>query len=145
MMLRQVKPEWVTITASDFANEDKVLFYEPVINEATGEITAGNWVIFKPDPADSTRLVKKINGGEWTTVTQYLESIRIYGGDCAGCDCDFANAACSTCKTVSSGCPLIKIEVGTKKTGGFVLSSYVEIRNSSPEGEAPEPPAEGEF
>lgn len=144
-LLRQTKPEWVTISPSDFPDKDKILLYEPVINEETGEISPGNWVIYKPDPADSNRLIKKVEGGDWNTITQHLESIRFNGGDCVGCSCDFTNPGCSNCITVTNNCPLIKIQIETKKKGGFVLSSYAELRNSISGGEAPEPPAEGEF
>jgi prepilin-type N-terminal cleavage/methylation domain-containing protein len=145
-LLRQSKPEWVTIEPSGFPNRDKILFYQPVIDEGTGAVDPGDWFIYKPDPADARRLLKKKETGEWMAVAQQIESIRFNGGDCAGCNCDFSNSACSTCLSVTADCPLVRLQVESKTGGGFTLSTTVQLRNYTPTpGELPEPPAEGEF
>ncbi len=108
-LLRQSKPEWVTISPSGWPNRDKILFYEPVFNEATGEMSPGPWIVFKPDPNNSRLLIKKKEGQDWVPIAQEIEKIKFYGGDCAGCNCNFANPACLACLSVTSNCPLVKI------------------------------------
>lgn len=140
-LLRQSSPAWgVYINGA----QDKVQFSsKPVLNADLSVSTTR--VIFKPDPADASILIKQEGStADWIPVAHHIESIKFSGGSCTGCNCDFTNAACSSCTTVDTTCPLVKIEIKTKKDNEFSLISYVSLRNTSAVS-VQEPPAQGEF
>ncbi len=140
-LLRQSSPDWGVYIGS---SQNKIQFSsKPVLN--ADDTISYTRVIFKPDPADATILIKQEGStADWVPVAQNIESIKFSGGACTGCDCDFANASCSSCTAVDNNCPLIKIEIKTKKDNEFSLISYVNLRNASMVS-VPEPPAQGEF
>lgn len=146
-LLRQSNPGYgVTISASDCANRDKIMFYIPIFN-AAGDITDTHWIIFKPDPANCRQLIRKEEGDvNWTNVAGEIGGIKFSGGDCAGCGCDFSQGGCAACTNVTDSCPVVKVEIKTEKENEFSLSSFATLRNYSIiVAEIPEPPAEGEF
>jgi hypothetical protein len=128
-LLRKSKPDWVTISSSECQGRNKILFYKPVFN-GTGDMTDTRWVIIKPDPDDCTQLLKKEEGeASWSVIAKELESINFSGGDCPGCGCVFSAAGCSSCTTVTNNCPVVKINIKTKKDNEFNLSTFVTLRN----------------
>ena len=156
-LLRQSSPDWgIYINAT----QDKIQFSSaPIVSSCPVSLicpdgsscSEGDFcisktrVIFKIDPDDPHQLIKQEGtGAAWVPVAQYIESIKFSGGGCTGCDCNFSNAACSSCVTIDQDCPLVKIEVKTKKENEFTLVSYVNLRNTSPSSVV-EPQAEGEF
>lgn len=138
-LLRQSKPEWATISA-DQGTSTKILFYKPIFDDATQQINPGPYVIFKLKPDNPKELVKKESDidANFIALTQEIESIN-FGGGCVGC-------IAFNCSTVDNSCPMVKVEIKTKKEVGFSLSSFVTLRNFDiPSSEVPEPPPEGEF
>lgn len=145
-LLMQSKPEWVTISDdTNFPGNQTILFYETTFNEGTQVLEPGDWIGVRLNPSNSQELRMRKRDQDWIPIAQEVESINFFGGDCVGCDCDFKNAACSSCKNVTSNCPAVKIEIETKKEKGFTLSTYVTLRNNIVSSEIPEPPAEEEF
>ncbi len=145
-LLIQSKPEWVTISDdANFPGNQTILFYETIFNEGTQVLEPEAWIGVRLNPTNSRELRMRKIDQDWVPIAQEVESINFFGGDCVGCDCDFKNAACSSCKNITSNCPVVKIEIETKKEKGFTLSTYVTLRNNIVSSEIPEPPAEGEF
>lgn len=145
-LLMQSKPEWVTISDdANFPGNQTILFYETIFNEATQALEPGAWIGVRLNPSNSQELRMRKRDQDWVPIAQEVESINFFGGDCPDCNCDFKNAACSNCKNVTSSCPVVKIEIETKKEKGFTLSTYTTLRNNLASSEIPEPPAEGEF
>ncbi|MFA4843175.1 MAG: type II secretion system protein [Candidatus Omnitrophota bacterium] len=149
--LRKSKPDWVTISTEDYPScnksFDKILIYEAVLNEATGELTPGPWTVFKVNPDDCTQL-RKLSQADagWAVIASAMDSMAFYGGDCVSCGCDFSKPECLNCKTISDNCPLVKVDIKTKKEQEFNLSSYVTIRNYNiSSSQVPEPLPEGVF
>lgn len=133
-MLRRTRPEWVTISASGFANRDKILFYEPVV-DSNGTMNAGDWIIIKPDASDPRLLIMKDQGvGVWNTIAQKIDGIHFSCG-------------CPGCAAVDSSCPRIKLDIETRDDKGFNLTTCVYLRNngSGNIGAPPVAPDEGEF
>lgn len=146
-LLRQSKPEWVTISSSgECTGYQKILFYLPVFNDA-GDTIDTRWIIFKPNSQDCEQLIRKQEGDtEWTPVAQGIKRIGFSGGDCPDCGCDFSKSECLGCANVTNNCPVVKIEIETGEEKEFNLSSYVTLRNYEIGiSESLEPPAEGEF
>lgn len=137
-LLRQSKPEWVAISA-DQGTSTKILFYKPIFDDVAQQINPGPYVIFKLNPSNPEQLVKKESDidANFIALAQEIESVN-FGGGCSGC-------TVFNCSTVDNNCPIVKIEIKTKKEAGFSLSSLVNLRNFAPSSEMPEPPPEGEF
>jgi prepilin-type N-terminal cleavage/methylation domain-containing protein len=151
-LLMQSKPEWVAISDdANFPGNQTVLFYETIFNEATQELEPGGWIGVRLNPNNGQELRMREQGGDWVAIAQEVESINFFGGDCPQCSCFLSETACpacdcSACKNVTSSCPVVKIQIGTRKEKGFSLSTYVTLRNNNiVSDEIPEPPAEGEF
>jgi type II secretory pathway pseudopilin PulG len=138
-LLRQTRPEWITISA-DAGTSKKILFYKPVYDEVARTVSPGAFVIFKLDPADIHRLVKKDSdlGAAFAGVSQNIKSIS-FGGGCAGC-------ASYNCDLVSADCPVVRINIEAEDETGYSLSTDVSLRNFEiATAGIPEPPPEGEF
>jgi prepilin-type N-terminal cleavage/methylation domain-containing protein len=134
--LRQSNPDWGVLI---YNGNTSIMFYRPIF-DTDGAITAINWVIFKPDPADTTKLIMKEEGGSWNAVAQDIKSIT-FGGGCPGC-------ATVSCASVASDCPIVSVEIKTKKEKEFTLISQIALRNQTvtlPGGVEIEAPPEGEF
>jgi prepilin-type N-terminal cleavage/methylation domain-containing protein len=134
--LRQSNPDWGVLI---YNGTTSIMFYRPIF-DADGDISAINWVIFKPDPADTTKLIMKEEGGSWNAVAQDIKSIA-FGGGCAGC-------ATVNCSSVASDCPIVSVEIKTQKDKEFTLTSQIALRNQTitlPGGVEAEAPPEGEF
>lgn len=142
--LRQSSPAWGVYIGG--TNQDKIQFN-------TGA-AADQRVIIKLDPADPAQLVRQIGpAGNWDVLARDVKSVKFCGGDCGGCNCNYSNPGCSSCLAVTNNCPVVKIEIVTRKENaltlndpGFTLVSYVSLRNAQAVTAAiPEPPATGEF
>jgi prepilin-type N-terminal cleavage/methylation domain-containing protein len=136
-LLRPSSPTWGVYIGG--TSQDKIQFN-------TGS-SSSDRVIFKINPTDPSQLIKQVGpSADWIPVANEIQSIRFSGGDCSGCVCLFVNPACDSCTNVTNICPVIKIEIVTKKEQGFTLVSYVTLRNADAVTAAfPEPPATGEF
>ncbi len=140
--LRQANPDWiiegvhypVTITG-----DSRIDFYQPIFSDE-GEISTLKKITFKLNPLDSRQLLKKEGISPYTVVANDIESISFKGG-CAGC-------AVFNCTSIASDCPVVMVEVKTKKENEFTLNSKVTLRNTNvvltEEVEVEEPGA-GEF
>lgn len=137
-LLRQSSPGWVTISA-DQGTSTKILFYKPIFNETLRQVNPGPYVIFKLKTDNPAELVKKESDidANFVTLAQGIESVN-FGGGCAGC-------AAFNCSTVDNGCPVVRIDIKTKKEITFPLVSFVNLRNFNITSSQPEPPPEGEF
>jgi prepilin-type N-terminal cleavage/methylation domain-containing protein len=137
--LRRSKPEWITIAASGFPNRDKILFYEVIFDDVTRQTNPGPWIVFKPDPNDQRLLVTKdANEANWNNVAGEIEAIT-FGGGCANC-------AAFNCIAVDPSCPIVRVDITTRRENNFTLTSYINLRNHTAVSVTlPEPPPEGEF
>ena len=73
-------------------------------------------------------------------VATQIESID-FGGGCAEC-------SAFNCTSVAEDCPLVTVEVKTRKDNVFTLSSQINLRNGNTNlgaGTGIEEPGEGEF
>ena len=121
-MVRQTRPEWITINFAAAPNRDKILFYLPVF-DAEGIMSSGPWVIIKPNPENENELImKRQDIGVWQTIAQNVNAVH-FGAGCANC-------ASYTCVTPDITCPFIKVDIQTKEDKGFNLTSCISIRNS---------------
>lgn len=137
-LLRGSNPNWVLSNVSyPVAILDggrRVDFYMPVFN-ASGEVTTLKKITFKPDPADTTQLLKKEGVSPSVVVAASLQSINI-------------SCACAGCTGINENCSLARINIVTRKNADFSLSSEVSLRNknmSLSSGVSVEEPAAGEF
>lgn len=149
-LLRQSNPEWVVntvsypITISD--NGKRIDFYQPVF-DVSDNISSLKKITFKLNPSDARQLLKKEGVSDPVVVANNVESLN-FGGGCAGC-------AAFNCLSVDNDCPVVKVDIATKKRQSFEsehqafsLSSQVSVRNYnvSVSGGIPiEQPGEGEF
>ncbi|MFA5156019.1 MAG: type II secretion system protein [Candidatus Omnitrophota bacterium] len=132
--LRQSSPQWGLTM-----EEDRILFYRPVF-DANGNIIDTRWVIFRLNPLDSTQLIKSEQDLAPVVLAQDIDGIRFTGG-CAGC-------AAFNCAAMAADCPVVMVEIRTRKNTVFTLVSKVMMRNAplalSEDVPLIEPP-EGEF
>lgn len=142
-LLRQSNPDWIinatsyNVTISDSGK--RIDFYQPVFN-ASGAITNVKKITFKPNPDNSRQLLKKEGMASAGVVANEMEGVN-FGGGCSGC-------ALFNCSTVANDCPVVKIELKTKKNAEFTLTSAITLRNYNitlSEGVGIEQPGEGEF
>ncbi len=142
-LLRQSNPQWdingtlYPATISELSK--RIDFYQPVF-DATGAIASLRKITFKIDPGNSRQLLKKEGSDAAVPVTGELEDIN-FGGGCAGC-------AAFNCATVADDCPVVDIQVKTKKNADFDLVSQITLRNQNvvlDTGVTVEEPQEGEF
>lgn len=142
-LLRQSNAEWkigefsYPVTISD-ANR-RVDFYNPIF-DSQGGVTAIKKVTFKLNPTNQRQLLKKEGTQNPAILANEVEAISFAGG-CAEC-------ASFNCTTVATDCPILKIQLTTKKLANFVLDSQVTLRNRNPdleEGVGVEEPGQGEF
>lgn len=138
-LLRRSRPEWITISASGFPNRDKILFYEVVFDQVTRQTNPGPWIIFKPDLNDQRLLVTKdANDADWANVAGEIEAIS-FGGGCANC-------AAFNCAAVDPSCPIVRVDITTRRENNFTLTSFINLRNHTAVSVGnPELPPEGEF
>ncbi len=141
-LVRQSRPgsNWMVISP-DQGTSTKISFCKAIFDEATQDFRdPPPSVTFKLDPSNPAQLVKKESDidANFVAVAQEIESVN-FGGGCAGC-------AAFNCSTADVSCPIVKVEIKTKKEKGFSLTSYVTLRNFDiPSSVIPEPPPEGEF
>lgn len=149
-LLRQSNPQWIVsavsypITISDGGK--RIDFYQPIF-DASDNISSLKKVTFKLNPSDTRQLLKKEGVSDPVVVANNIESLN-FGGGCPGC-------AVFNCLSVDNDCPVVKVDILTKKCRSFEhdhpafsLSSQVAIRNYdiSISSEIPiEEPGEGEF
>lgn len=142
-LLRQSNPQWLIdatpypATISD--NSQRIDFYQPVF-DAQNQITNLEKVTFKLNPADLTQLLKKEGTADSTVVANNVQSIT-FGGGCAGC-------AAFNCAAVAQDCPIVTVDITTRRENPFTLSSQVTLRNGAitlEGGVSVEEPQEGEF
>jgi len=139
--LRQSSPDWiingthypVTITSN------RIDFYKPFFDSA-GNIFKLSKVTFKLNPDNLNQLLKKEGTQDAVVIANNIESIN-FGGGCPGC-------SSFNCSTVADDCPIVKIEIKTKRESEFTLVSQVTLRNQNvtlSEDVEIEEPSEGEF
>ena len=133
-LLRQSNPQW-GVTLQD----DRILFYRPVF-DVNGQIVDTRWVIFRLNPLDPRQLIKSEQGLSSVVIAQDIEGIKFSGG-CAGC-------IAFNCTSLAVDCPIVMVEVKTRRNEVFTLTSKILLRNTgtalSEDVPVVEPP-EGEF
>lgn len=142
-LLRQSNPDWVIsdthYPVSITEQSKRIDFYNPVFN-TDGQISSLKKVTFKLNPDNAHELLKKEGTSNTVVVTGEVEDIS-FGGGCSGC-------ASFDCAVVAGDCPVVRIEVKTKKDLEFSLASEVTLRNQSivlSSDVTVDEPAEGEF
>lgn len=142
VLLRQSNPDWVIGTDHypvTITSNNRIDFYQPVFN-VSGGISNLKKITFKLNPDNSRQLLKKEGTSNTTVIANNIESIT-FGGGCSVC-------SSFNCSSVADDCPVVAIEVKTKKNIEFSLSSKITLRNTNialAEDVAIEQPAEGEF
>lgn len=137
--LRQSSQEWsVNGTLYPLAisvNNTRIDFYNPVLNNTTGNISSLQKVTYKLDPSNLTHLLKKVGTLPESIIATSVKSI------------DFT-CGCSGCTAVGDDCPVVRVSVVCEKNAEYNLTSEVTLRN----GEMPvsddvvvEEPEQGEF
>ncbi len=133
-LLRQSNPNWVVsgvnypvaITANN-----RIDFYQPIF-DAGGAITTLRKITFKLNPSNIRQLLKKEGVLPEVAVANDVDSVN-FGGGCAGC-------AAFDCANVAIDCPVVTIEIRTRKLrevpwtsqmDQFSLSSQVTLRNTN--------------
>lgn len=141
-LLRQSNPDWVIGTDHypvTITSNNRIDFYQPVFN-LSGGISNLTKITFKLNPENSHQLLKKEGISNTAIIANNIESID-FGGGCSAC-------SAFNCSSVAADCPIVAIEVKTKKDIEFSLSSKITLRNTNialSEGVAIEQPSEGEF
>lgn len=140
-LLRQSNPDWVingTHYPVNITLNNRIDFYQPVFT-AAGDISALRKITFKLNPDDSSQLLKKEGTQNTVVIANNVESIN-FGGGCSAC-------SAFNCSNVAVDCPVVAINVRTKKNEGFTLISQVTLRNTNIAlGDVvAEEPGEGEF
>ena len=141
-LLRQTAPDWV-IDSTHYPvaiseQNTRIDFYQPIF-DANGAIASLRKITFKINPSDSTQLLKKEGTANPVVVATQIESID-FGGGCAEC-------SAFNCTSVAEDCPLVTVEVKTRKDNVFTLSSQINLRNGNTNlgvGTGIEEPGEGE-
>lgn len=142
-LLRETNAEWIiggsTYRVTISENNTRIDFYNPVFDSAGG-ITGVKKITFKLNPSDPSELLKKEGTLDSVVIGTNLSALSFSGG-CAGC-------VTFNCSTVATDCPVVKIQLTTRKQADFVLNSQVTLRNRnaalSSDSEVEEPP-QGEF
>lgn len=142
-LLRQSNPDWVIndthYPVSITEQRKRIDFYNPVFN-TDGQISSLKKVTFKLNPDNAHELLKKEGTSNTVVVTGEIEDIS-FGGGCSGC-------ASFDCAVVAGDCPVVRIDVKTKKDLEFLLVSDVTLRNQSitlSSDVTVDEPSEGEF
>lgn len=142
-LLRQSSALWniggVTYGASISGGNRRIDFYNPVF-DSIGQISSLKKVTFKPNPENPGQLLKKEGTDGYTVIAADVESISFQGG-CAGC-------ATFGCAAVAIDCPIVKIQLRSRRQTTFDLSSQITFRNRNsllPAGTIVVEPQEGEF
>lgn len=137
--LRQSNPEWDingTIYSLAISEENSRLdFYNPVLNDTTGNISSLRKVTYKLDPSNPTNLLKKIGTEPESIIATSIKSINFSCG-------------CSGCTAVDEDCPVVRVLVCSERNTEYNLTSQATLRN----GQMPvsddvviEEPEQGEF
>lgn len=132
--LRQTSPQW-----GFSMQEDRILFYRPIF-DANGNIIDTSWVIFRLNPDDPSQLIKSEQGLDPVVLAEDVDGIKFTGG-CAGC-------AAFNCAALAADCPVVMVEIRTRRNAVFTLTSKVMLRNTSVALSEDVPviePPEGEF
>jgi len=141
-LLRQSNPDWVIGTDHypvTITSNNRIDFYQPIFN-VSGGISNLTKITFKLNPDNSRQLLKEEGTSNTAVIANNIESIT-FGGGCSAC-------SAFNCSSVADDCPIVAIEVKTKKNIEFSLSSKITLRNTNialSEGVAIEQPSEGEF
>lgn len=142
-LIRQSNPDWLVNTThypvSISSDNKRIDFYQPLF-DASGNITTLKKITFKLNPDNPNQLLKKEGTSNPVVIANEIDSIN-FGGGCTGC-------ATFDCLTVANDCPVVNIDVKTKKSIGFSLVSSLTLRNQNitlSEGVGIEQPQEGEF
>jgi len=142
-LLKQSNANWVISgTSYNLAISEqntRIDFYNPLFDNQGG-VSGLYKVTYKLDPGNSRQLIKKIGNANSVVVANEVENI-YFGAGCAGC-------ASYNCTVVSSDCPIIKVQVTSKKQADFTLDSQINLRNKNSSLSSDvevEEPAQGEF
>ena len=128
-LLKQSNPSWAAngtnypVTISE--GNSRIDFYQPVF-DASGNIVTLKKIIFRLNL--SQQLLRKEGTASEQVVASSVSYLNFSGG-CPGC-------GAFNCATVANDCPVVAIEVRTKKKNEFPLLSQVTLRNQniSPSG-----------
>ena len=120
-LAREANPDWIVggthYQAVISAGNTRIDFYQPILN-SSGNITSLKKITFKLNPSDSTQLLIKEGTDPQAVVATSLDSI------------DFA-CGCSGCTGLDSSCPVVAINVVTRKNTVFNWTTQVTMRNTN--------------
>lgn len=125
-LLRQSNPSWVIdstsypVTISE--GNSRIDFYQPIF-DGSGNITTLKKITFRRNPDNAQQLLKKEGTAIEQVMANNISSLN-FGGGCNGC-------SSFNCSAVASDCPVVNVEVRTKKKNEFSLQSQVTLRNQN--------------
>jgi prepilin-type N-terminal cleavage/methylation domain-containing protein len=125
-ILKQSNPNWVVngtpypVTIS--AGNTRLDFYHPLF-DASGSIETLKKNTYRLNPDNVQQLLKK-EGAAGEQVVANDVSYLNFGGGCSGC-------GSLNCTNIANDCPVVNIEVRTRKKNEFPLVSQVTLRNQN--------------
>lgn len=125
-MIRESNPSWTVnstnYTLSISSNHTRLDFYKPEFDSGDN-VTGLSKITFKLNDSNAKELLKKVGTQTAVTVSDKVESIT-FGAGCSGC-------TLFNCTSIATDCPIIKIDVQTKQSAYFNLTSKVMLRNQN--------------
>ena len=125
-LLRESNPNWLINGTPYRANisegSSRIDFYQPLF-DGTGNIVTLRKVTYKLNPSNSQQLLLKEGTSLERVIANNVSSLN-FGGGCSGC-------GAFNCTTVAQDCPMVTIEVRTRKQNDFNLTSQITLRNQN--------------
>lgn len=125
-ILRQSNPSWAAnglsfpVTISE--GNARIDFYHPLF-DASGDIITLRKITYRLNPNDPKQLLREDSALGQQVVANDV-SLLNFGGGCLGC-------SSFNCTSVANDCPVVSIEVRTKKKNEFPLITQVTLRNQN--------------
>ncbi len=125
-ILRQSNPSWLAnglnypVTISE--GNARIDFYHPIF-DASGDIITLRKITYRLNPNNPTQLLREDSAAGQQVVANNVSYLS-FGGGCSGC-------GSFSCASVANDCPVINIEVRTKKKNEFPLITQVTLRNQN--------------
>lgn len=125
-LLRESNPNWLingtAYPAVISEGSRRIDFYQPLF-DATGNIVTLQKVTYKLNPINNQQLLLKEGLSSERVVANNVSYLN-FGGGCGGC-------GAFNCTAVAQDCPMVNIEVRTKKINDFILISQITLRNQN--------------
>ena len=124
-ILRQSNPSWAAnglsyaLTISE--GNARIDFYHPLF-DASGNIITLRKITYRLNPDNPKQLLREDSAGQQVVANDV--SFLNFGGGCLGC-------SSFNCTSVANDCPVVSIEVRTKKKNDFPLITQVTLRNQN--------------